>query len=142
MSDHLAKATTTIQAPPDAVWAVLTDPDRVPEYMLGSKVETDWRRGSAITWSGEWEGKTFQDHGTILDAEPGRLLRMTHFSPMSGQEDKPENYHTVSFELEPDGGATKLVLSQDNNPSIEAMEHSEKNWRTVAEALKKAVERA
>ncbi len=142
MSDHLAKATTTIEASPDAVWAVLTDSSRVPEYMLGSTIQTDWKAGSAIIWSGEWEGKNFQDHGTILDAEPGRLLRVTHFSPLSGQEDRPENYHTVTFELQPDGDGTNLVVTQDNNPTIESMEHSERNWRTVAEALKEAVERA
>ncbi len=134
------EATTTIDATPEQVWALLTDNTRVPEYMLGSEVETDWKPGSPITWSGEYEGKKYQDHGTILDADPGRLLRVTHLSPMSGQEDKPENYHTVAFALEPDGEGTKLVLTQDNNPTIDAMEHSEKNWRTVADAVKRAVE--
>lgn len=140
MSDHLASASTIIQAAPYAVWAVLTDSARGPEYMLGSTVETDWKPGSPIVWSGQWQGREFRDHGTILDAVPGRLLRVTHFSPLSGQEDRPENYHTVTFQLHPDDEGTRLVLTQDNNATIEAMEHSEANWRTVAEALKAAVE--
>lgn len=140
MTEHLASASILIDAPPDEVWAVLTDSARVPDYMLGSTVETDWQPGSPIVWSGEWKGKEFHDHGTILDAVPGQILRVTHFSPLSGQEDRPENYHTVTFALEGVDGGTRLLLTQDNNPTIEAMEHSESNWKTVAEALKKAVE--
>lgn len=140
MTDHIAETSTAIDATPIEVWAVLTDLERAPDYMLGARIETDWRPGSSIVWSGKMQGKDFRDHGIVLDAEPGRLLRVTHFSPSSGQEDRPENYHTVSFELEPHGTGTRLTLTQDNNPTIDAMQHSEANWRTVAEALKLAVE--
>src|SRR5205807_9908914 len=52
-----------------------------------------------ITWKGEWQGKTYEDKGTVLAVEPNKLLRITHWSPMGGSEDKPENYHTVTYEL-------------------------------------------
>ena len=31
---------------------------------------------------------------------------MTHFSPLSGEPDAPENYHTLVYELEEDDGKT------------------------------------
>lgn len=140
MSDHIARATTTINAEPERVWAVLTDLSRAPEYMLGSRIDTDWQPGSAIVWSGEYDGKAYRDHGAVLEARAPHVLSVSHFSPLSGLEDRPENYHTLTFELEPAAGGTVVTLTQDNNPTIEAMEHSERNWRTVVDALKQAVE--
>ena len=140
MHDHIATASTIIEASPDEVWAVLVDANKIPEYLLGSTVETTWEVGSPITWSGEFDGKSYEDHGTVLEATPGQVLSTTHFSPLTGKEDVPENYHTVTYRLEPDRGSTRVTLTQDNNESLEAMEHSEKNWRTVLDALKKVVE--
>ena len=69
--------------------------------------ETDWKPGSPITWQGEFEGRAYQDKGEIISVEPGRLLEVTHFSPLTGQEDRPENYHRVRYDLQPtDGGTT------------------------------------
>jgi hypothetical protein len=39
-----------------------------------------------------------------------------------------ENYHTVTIDLAPDGARTHVTLSQDNNPTEDARQHSEKNW--------------
>jgi len=35
----------------------------------------------------------------ILKLEPLQTLKYSHFSPLSGLTDKPENYHTVTVEL-------------------------------------------
>ncbi len=56
---------------------------------------------------------------------------MTHFSPLSGDDDVPENYHTLTYELEGQDGHTRVSLSQDNNPSAEAAEHSRENWEKM-----------
>jgi uncharacterized protein YndB with AHSA1/START domain len=91
--------TVTIDAPRDRVWNALTDPKMVKQYMHGTNMSTDWREGSPIKWKGEWKGKPYEDKGTVLAFEPKKLLRYTHWSPMGGSEDKPENYHTVTYEL-------------------------------------------
>jgi len=65
---------------------------------------------------------------------------VTHFSPLSGQEDIPENYHTVLYELERDGERTRVSLTQDNNSSEEAAEHSRANWEKMLAGLKEVVE--
>ena len=92
MTGYEATARTEVAAPPERVWEAMTDPDQVAEYMMGSRVESDWRPGSQITWSGEWEGRPYQDKGEVLEAEPGRRLVVTHYSPLTGQEDVPESY--------------------------------------------------
>ena len=71
-----------------------------------------------------------------------RSLVMTHFSPLNGKEDAPENYHTLVYELEEVGEGTRVQLSQDNNASTEAAEQSRGNWEKMLEGLKSVVERS
>ena len=140
MAGFVATAETEIKASPERVWDALTDPDEIEKYMFGSHVVTDWKVGSPIVWKGEYEGKTYEDRGKILEFEPGKRLRVTHFSPLSGEEDVPANYHTVTYVLEEHGGTTHLALSQDNNSSAAAAEHSKANWEKMLSGLKEVVE--
>ena len=140
MADHVATAESEIDAPPSQVWAALTDPEQIKKYMFGSQVETDWRPGSPIVWKGEYEGKRYEDKGEIVEFEPERRLKVTHFSPLSGQEDVPENYHTLVYELEERGATTRVSLSQDKNATEEEAEHSRANWEKMLGELKRVVE--
>jgi uncharacterized protein YndB with AHSA1/START domain len=140
MAGHVATAEAEIDAPRSKVWRALTDPDQIQKYMFGSRVETDWKPGSRITWKGEYEGKKYEDKGEILEVVQERRLKVTHFSPLSGDEDAPENYHTLVYELEESDGKTYVSLSQDNNPSEEAAEHSRANWEKMLSGLKEVVE--
>src|SRR6478735_4317977 len=99
MNGIVATASIDIAAPAEQVWAALTEPEQIAAYMFGSQVETDWQVGSAITWNGEWEGKPYQDKGEVLAYDEPRRLSVTHFSPLTGQDDVPENYHTLVYEL-------------------------------------------
>ena len=137
-----AVKTLAIEAPPAKVWRALTDPDQVREYMHGTNLASDWVIGDPITWSGEWKGKPYVDKGTVLEVAPERRLSYTHWSPMGGSEDRPENYHTVSIDLTPEGLKTKLTLTQDNNPTqAEADAMAENNWGPMLEGLKATAER-
>jgi uncharacterized protein YndB with AHSA1/START domain len=140
MAGHVATAEIDVDASPRRVWTALTDPSEIEKYMFGSHVVTDWKPGSSIVWKGEYEGKAYEDKGEILEAEPERRLRMTHFSPLSGEEDVPENYHTLTFELDGNGGTTRVALSQDGNSTPEAAEHSRANWEKMLAGLKDLVE--
>lgn len=137
---YIATAEIDVAAPPSDVWKALTDPELIAKYFFGSQVKTDWQPGSPIVWKGEYEGKSYEDKGEILDVEPNRRLRVTHFSPMAGLPDKPENYHTLTYELDDRGGGTHVSLSQDNNGSKEEADHSTANWEMVLNGLKKTVE--
>lgn len=137
----IAKASTTINAPVAKVWDALINPKTIKQYMFGTNVASDWKQGSAIVWKGEWEGKPYEDKGVILRIEPQRVLQYTHFSPLSGLPEKPENYHTVTIELSGTGAQTRVSLSQDNNPTEKDREHSEKNWGMMLSGLKKLLEK-
>ena len=137
---YVAISTIAIEAPPSRVWAVITDPESVGELFFGSEVITDWTVGGPIIWRGQWEGKPFEDKGEIIAFEPGRRLETTHFSPLTGQPDVPENYHTLTWTLEPSGTQTVLTLTQDNNDSREAAEHSKDMWDMLVASVKDIAE--
>jgi uncharacterized protein YndB with AHSA1/START domain len=141
MADHIARAQTRIEAPPEKVWGLLTQPGSDPDIMFGSEVVSDFHEGSPIAWRGEWEGKPYEDKGEIVEVRPPSRLVLTHFSPMSGEEDVPENYHRLSFELDPVDGGTRVTLEQGGNKTEEAAEHSTANWQLMLDGLKKAAER-
>ena len=136
----LAQATITINAPPAKVWEALTQPALIKQYLFGTDVITDWRVGSPITYKGQWQGKSYEDKGKILQIEPGKLLVSTFWSSLSGVPDVPENYKTVRYELAPVGNGTKLTIIQDNNATEDEANHSEQNWSMVLEGLKKLLE--
>ena len=136
MSTLTLKTTITFDEPIAKVWKGLTDPAIVKQYFFGTNLKSDFKKGSRITFSGEWEGKTYTDGGVILEIEPPKLLKYTYWSSMSGTEDKPENYHNVSYELHEKDGVTALVITQEGVKNQQALEHSEQNWRSIFEGLK------
>ncbi len=132
----------TIDAPRAKVWDALTDPAKVKQYLHGTKLATAWEVGSPITWTGEWKGTSYVDKGTVLEVEPEKRLRYTHWSPLGGSEDKPENYHTVTYELAESGGRTTLTLTQDNNATQEEADTMARDsWGPVLQGLKETAER-
>jgi predicted nucleic-acid-binding Zn-ribbon protein len=70
-----------------------------------------------------------------------RRLRYSHFSPLAGLPDAPENYHAVTIDLTADNEqATRVALSQDNNKTKDARDHAEKNWNAMLANLKKVID--
>jgi uncharacterized protein YndB with AHSA1/START domain len=142
MSKGLVAATSiTIHAPRREVWQALVSPDAIKQYMFGADVQTTWREDSSIVWKGEWQGRSYEDTGTIVRHEPESRLEYTHFSPLTGLPDRPEHYHTVTIELSVEGDSTRISLAQDNNATEEARKHSEQNWTVMLQRLKEYAER-
>lgn len=136
----VAKAEIDVAATASEVWHALTDPEAIAKYFFGSQVQTNWQPGSPIVWKGEYNGHHYEDKGEVLDVAPNRLLRMTHFSPMTGLPDKPENYHTLTYEIAEHGGTTHISLTQDNNGSEAEAQRATANWAAMLDGLKKTVE--
>jgi uncharacterized protein YndB with AHSA1/START domain len=139
-NELIAKQSITLNAPVAKVWDALVNPETIKQYMFGTEVVTDWQEGSPILYKGTWGGKTFEDKGEVIKVEPEKLLVATHWSPLSGTADSPENYHTVRYELTAEGDKTHLTLSQDKNASEEEKKHSEQNWKMMLDGLKKLLE--
>jgi uncharacterized protein YndB with AHSA1/START domain len=136
----VARASIDINAPRTMVWNALVNQEAIKHYMFGASVVSEWRERSPIVWKGEWQGKSYEDKGVILQFKPENRLQYSHFSPLSSLPDTPENYHTVTIDLAADGQHTRVSLAQDNNPTEEAQAHSEKNWGMMLTALKKYLE--
>jgi len=141
MKHHITgKASITIDAPASAVWEALTNPQIIKQYFFGTNASSDWNVGSPITFSGEWEGKSYQDKGTILAKKPNKLFRYTYWSSMSGIEDLPENYVTITYELIEKKNKTTVTITQEHIPDQKMKEHSEGNWKKVLASLKQLLE--
>lgn len=140
MTGQTVTAQVEISASPGQVWNALTDPELIRQYFFGTTVETTWEPGAPITWSGEYEGKSYQDKGEVVEVVPEQRLVVTHFSPMSGQDDAPENYHRLTYQLDGEGDSTRLSLEQDNTPEG-SVEEFRNNWETMLGNLKELVER-
>jgi len=135
-----AVATTSISANRQKVWEALTDPALIKQYFLGTHVATTWRVGDPITYSGEYNGKSYEDKGTILTFEPPALLKTTHYSPASGLPDTAENYHTVEYSLAEEPGGTRVTIRQGNNSTDQETTQSTETWQLVLRNLKEFLE--
>ena len=140
MTGTVATAETDIHASPQRVWTALTEPEQIAEYMGGSRVETTWQAGSPITWSGEYDGHAYQDKGEVLAYDEPYLLSVTHYSPLMGQDDRPENYHTLVYTLTAVGDITRLSLTQDGCTDEAQAEQFSRNWQQMLEGLKTCAE--
>ena len=134
------RASVTIEAPADEVWKALTTPEIIKRWFFGVDTETDWVVGSPIVHRGEYQGRPYEDVGTIQRVEPGRLLVHTHWSPVSGQPDRPENYQEVTWALSGDDGVTELTVSERNLPSEDAKKVSDQGWAAALAGLKELLE--
>jgi uncharacterized protein YndB with AHSA1/START domain len=129
----------TILASADRIWGALTDLATLKEIFFGAEVRTDWQIGHPITFSGSYQGRSYEDRGVVKSFEPGRRLSFTHWSPLSGKPDVPEHRHIVTFRLESRGDSTDVSIVQDNLAGGDP-EHLRKNWSAVLEGLSRVAE--
>ncbi len=138
---YSTSATIDIHAPRNLVWRALTEPALVKQYFFGTNLETTWALGSDLFFRGEWEGKPYEDRGTVIAFAPEKTLSYNYWSAFSGKEDKPELRHLIRFDLEDaPGGGVRLKIDQSNIDTQEHADHSAKNWQGVLAELKKFVE--
>ncbi|MEO6254452.1 MAG: SRPBCC family protein [Ferruginibacter sp.] len=132
---------TNIHAGIDEVWDALTKPEIIKQYFFGTNTETDWKPGHAIKFTGEWQGKTYEDKGTVLDIEKNKLIKYSYWSSISGIEEKPENYAILTYELSGNDGDVTLSVLQENIPDEKMKAHAEENWNKVLQGLKNLLEK-
>jgi uncharacterized protein YndB with AHSA1/START domain len=130
----------TIGAPIEKVWDALTTPELIRRWFFGVETKTDWKVGSPLVHTGTWQDKPYEDKGTILRIEPPRLLVHTHWSPLSGVPDSPENYQEVTWALKEHDGNTEVTVSEVNLASEETKAISETAWTTVLNNLRGLLE--
>ena len=75
-----------IDAPPNEVWRVLTNPELIREwaaaYLEGISIRTSFREGESVTWKTP-SGKT-RSFGTVAACKPERLLKFDYATDPRG----------------------------------------------------------
>lgn len=139
---YVAEQTVMIKADIHKVWEALTTHSIIKQYLFGTEVTSDWKKGSSIVYRGEWQGKPYEDKGVIVEIVQDRFLDTTYWSGMSGLPDTPENYKRVVYTLAMDAQGTKLTVSQDNNATEAEKNHSTENWKIVLNLMKDILEKS
>ena len=139
-NDLILEIAVTINASKAKVWDALTNPAQIKKYMFGTEASSDWKVGSPITFRGVWEGKPYEDKGTILEMMKEKILKYNYWSNFSGEKDEPSNYSNITYRLSEQAGKTEFTLIQDNFKTEEARDHSEKNWGMMLDTIKGLLE--
>jgi uncharacterized protein YndB with AHSA1/START domain len=104
--------TIDIDAPPEQVWAVAMDPDRLAEWVtihrkLGEVSDRPLRKGSTLEQLFSLRGAHFRVHWTVTELDDHRRVVWEGEGPVRSRA------HT-SYELSPDGnGGTRFVYEND-----------------------------
>ncbi len=107
-----------VAAPIETLWKVLTDAEYIPQYMFGCNAETDWKPGSPLLWRGVADGQVYVK-GEVVSIEAPRRLVYTVIAPSPTVPDIPENYLTMTYQLEEkDGNASSLEMIQGDYAKV------------------------
>ena len=134
-------STVKILASAKKVWLALTSPDLVKQWQYGSDLVTTWEVGTSIVFRNQWDGRVFEQKGTVLEFSPASRLKYSLFFPRPDVQDMPENYFFMTYELaENDGTTCLLVRQEDPRPSTPNESSGGDDGPDVLSALKELVE--
>lgn len=130
----------TVRATRERVWDAITKPAIIKQYFFGTDLDTDWKVGSPLFFRGEWQGKRYEDRGTVLAYEPMNALTYNYWSAFSGAEDKPETRQVIRYQLDSLADGVRVTVTQSNVATQAIADHSAENWRGVLDAMKHLLE--
>src|SRR3569832_913774 len=108
MDQYIVQKSVWLNAQPDVVWDILTNPEKTKRYFFHCRVFSDWKPGSPIVWKGRiFLIKKIELHGEIIDALPGKLLKYK----LNNTQDN--SVSVVTDVLTPENGGTTLAISDD-----------------------------
>ncbi len=112
--------TIVIHAPAIKVWDALTNPEQTKKYMFGCEALSDWKPGSPLIWKGTFNGvEMIAVKGKVVSIDPPRSLVYTVIDPNNPKiPDLPENYLTITCNLDERNGQTGLEVSQGDYSTV------------------------
>lgn len=136
----VVKKEIEINADASKVWNALINPELIKQYLFGTEAVSEWKIESPIMFRGEWEGNIYEDKGLISKLIKNKVFQYAFWSPLSGLQDKPENYANITYELMEKGEDTLLSVTQDNIKTEVMFNRTCENWEVILKGLKEAVE--
>jgi uncharacterized protein YndB with AHSA1/START domain len=129
-----------ISADVSKAWNALINPELIKQYLFGTEAVSEWKIGSSIIFRGEWEGNIYEDKGLISQLVTNQGFQYAFWSPLSGLQDKPENYVSITNELMEKDEYTLLSVTQDNIKTEEIFNRICENWKVILKGLKEVIE--
>ncbi|WP_137790190.1 SRPBCC domain-containing protein [Bacillus sp. E(2018)] len=130
-----------MEATSEKVWDALTNGDLTEQYFFGSRVHSEWKEGSRITYS---RGKKVTDWGEILTYEPQKKLSFTWINKWD-EEDR-EKPTIATFLLKELNGTVRLTLRHENLEDADLVEDEDtfvgfnNGWPAILSNLKTMLE--
>ena len=95
-----------------------------------------------MVFQGVYEGHIYKDKGLILKWQPHQLFQYSYLSQFGGLEDKPENYHIITYVITDGSGTTGLQVKQENIHNEEALKHTDATWDMILQSIKSIAEKS
>jgi uncharacterized protein YndB with AHSA1/START domain len=130
-----------LEANREDVWDALVNPVKIKKYFFGTDTLSDWKVGSEIIFTGEYQGEKYREGGIITELIPDEKLTYTYWTSFWNTEDIPENHSLITYQLSSFGAGTELILKQQGFQDLEAQQHSMSSWDTVLNGLKEVIEK-
>ncbi|MCM3631111.1 SRPBCC family protein [Paenibacillus glycanilyticus] len=128
-----------INATPQQVWQTLVSPEGTRSTFFGTVLNSALEPGASFEYVGPGaDGEnTVHVYGTILEADPGKVLSYREHPGPSYRANHAELESRVTFTLETVGTCTKLTLVNDqwteNHPSLA---NSKEHWWMMLSNIK------
>ncbi|PLT33150.1 SRPBCC family protein [Bacillus sp. V5-8f] len=132
---------TYISTTPEKIWEGLTNGDISQKYFFGTRVDSDWKVGSPVTYS---RNGMVSDYGNVLKYEPQSLLSFTW--TYKGDNTPRQSPTRVTFTLKPMDKTVKLTLKHENLLAADFVENDDtfegynNGWPAVLSNLKSFLE--
>ena len=97
-----------INATPERVWRAITDGDETMQYYYGTRVNSDWKVGSRVSY--DYPDGTVAADGEVIECSPPLRLETT-FLARWDPEIEAEGPIRHVWELEAEDGQTKLTVT-------------------------------
>jgi uncharacterized protein YndB with AHSA1/START domain len=123
-----------LNRPVEKVWAALTMPERIADWLAEATIEPDLRIGARFAL--HFAEGDYRMAGEIIELDPPRLIAWTWPDPKGEGTATPS---LVRFELQPDGDGCILTLSNGGltRPDLESVAAG---WHTHLEGLQRAAD--
>jgi uncharacterized protein YndB with AHSA1/START domain len=129
VNDLVVSRSVVLNASPERVWEALTHPGMTKHYMYNCAVSSDWKPGSPVRWSGDYNGRTLDEQGDIIDIIPGRLLKYSGFDRLADGDISRDGNIYITHELIPIGAKTKLLTTLEHFEGDESRaEYAAQQW--------------